>query len=68
MLDFMERIRPAVDRAVLQVVRDETFSGADFMIQDDGSCRLNPEPARRVAQLAVEHYESAAGWMYDPLA
>jgi CRISPR-associated endonuclease Cas1 len=54
-LDHIEPMRPLVDRAVLQLVESETFSGADFSIQHDGVCRLNPELARRVAQLALEH-------------
>jgi hypothetical protein len=31
--------------------------GADFSIQHDGVCRLHPELARRVAQLALERCE-----------
>ena len=45
-----------VDRAVLQMIDAVTFTGADFAIQHDGVCRMNPELARRVAQLALEHY------------
>jgi CRISPR-associated protein Cas1 len=52
-LDHIEPMRPVIDRAVLQLVRDETFTGADFSIQHDGVCRLNPELARRVAQSAL---------------
>ena len=52
-LDRMEPIRPVVDRAVLELIKKTTFSVADFAIQADGVCRLNPELARRVAQLAV---------------
>lgn len=48
-LDLMEPLRPVVDRAVLKLVREETFSGADFVLQSDGVCRLNPELARRVS-------------------
>ena len=53
-LDRMEPMRPVVDRAVLQVVASTTFAAADFSIQPDGVCRLNPELARRVAQLGIE--------------
>jgi CRISPR-associated protein Cas1 len=52
-LDRMEPMRPAVDRAVLQLVETTTFDGADFSIQPDGVCRLNPELARRLVKLAV---------------
>jgi CRISPR-associated protein Cas1 len=48
-------MRPVVDRAVLQLIDTVTFTGADFSIQRDGVCRMNPELARRVAQLALEH-------------
>jgi CRISPR-associated protein Cas1 len=53
-LDHMEPMRPVVDRAVLQLIDTATFTGADFSIQHDGVCRMNPELARRVAQLALE--------------
>jgi CRISPR-associated protein Cas1 len=54
-LDHIEPMRPVVDRAVLQLIHTLTFSGADFLIQHDGVCRMNPELARRVARLALEH-------------
>ncbi|MFC7291188.1 CRISPR-associated endonuclease Cas1 [Hirschia litorea] len=50
-LDIMEPMRPVVDRVVLKLVQEETFTGADFDIQSDGVCRLNPELVRRLAQL-----------------
>jgi len=46
--DLMEPLRPVVDRAVLKLINEETFSGADFILQQDGVCRLGPELARRV--------------------
>ena len=57
-LDHMEPMRPVVDRAVLRLINEMTFTGADFSIQRDGVCRLNPELARRVAQLAMDYCES----------
>ena len=54
-LDHMEPMRPVVDRAVLHLVETQTFNRADFSIQHDGVCRMNPELARRVAQLSLEH-------------
>jgi CRISPR-associated protein Cas1 len=51
----MEPMRPVVDRAVLDLINETTFTCADFSIQPDGVCRLNPELARRVTQLASEH-------------
>jgi len=56
-LDHMEPMRPVVDRAILQLIDEITFTGADFSIQHDGVCRLNPELARRLAQLALERCE-----------
>ena len=53
-LDLMEPLRPVVDRAVLKLISDETFSGADFQLQSDGVCRLNPELARMVATVAAQ--------------
>lgn len=55
-LDHMEPMRPVVDRAVLEIIKNECLSGSDFSIQHDGACRLNPELARHVAQLALRHY------------
>ena len=45
-IDIMEPHRPVVDRAVLKLVRGETFSPMDFELQSDGVVRLNPELAR----------------------
>jgi CRISP-associated protein Cas1 len=59
-LDHIEPMRPVVDRAVLHLIDTETFTGADFSIQHDGVCRLNPELARRVAQLALERCKIGA--------
>jgi CRISPR-associated protein Cas1 len=68
-LDHMEPMRPVVDRAVLQLINETTFTGADFAIQNDGVCRMNPELARRVAQLTMERCEQLSfpkrGWRYQ---
>lgn len=42
-LDFMEPLRPILDRAVLRLVHDRTFEPVDFTLRDDGVCRLNPQ-------------------------
>lgn len=44
--DLMEPLRPVVDRAVLELVRNQPFEPADFTIRKDGVCRLNPEMAK----------------------
>ncbi len=46
--DRMEPLRPVADRAVLNLVETETFSGADFQLQSNGVVRVNPELARRL--------------------
>ena len=53
-LDMMEPQRPVVDRVILQLIREETFSGADFQLQSNGVCRLNPELARRLVDMGNE--------------
>ncbi len=49
LFDLMEPHRPVVDRAVLKLITEETFSGSDFILQSDGICRLNPELARTIS-------------------
>ncbi len=51
--DIMEPERPKVDAAVLKFALAETFTGADFVIAEDGTCRLSPQLARRVALLVA---------------
>ncbi|WP_373088739.1 CRISPR-associated endonuclease Cas1 [Sneathiella sp.] len=45
-LDLMEPQRPVVDRVILKLIAEQTFSGSDFDIQSNGVCRLNPALAR----------------------
>jgi len=47
--DLMEPMRPVVDRPILKMIQAEAFLGADFTLQQDGACRLNPEMARTIA-------------------
>ena len=51
--DMMEPERPKVDRALLAFLKSEALHPADFTIREDGVVRLNPELARRVAQMAA---------------
>jgi CRISPR/Cas system-associated endonuclease Cas1 len=53
-LDLMEPLRPEVDRKVLELVRDEKFGSADFMLTREGTCRLHPQLARRVVGIVAE--------------
>ncbi len=48
-IDTMEPERPVVDRLVLNLIRERTFTGADFDLQSDGVVRVNPELARLVS-------------------
>jgi CRISPR-associated endonuclease Cas1 len=47
-LDLMEPIRPVVDGVVLRFARLETFIPADFLLREDGVCRLGPQFARQL--------------------
>jgi CRISPR-associated endonuclease Cas1 len=47
-LDLLEPMRPEVDRQVLRLVKEEKFSGADFTLTRNGTCRLHPQLARRI--------------------
>lgn len=58
-LDRMEPMRPVVDRAILDLLKTTVLTGADFLIQPDGVCRLNPQFARRLVQLVLEQYSAA---------
>jgi len=51
--DLIEPRRPVVDAAILEFVRRTPFTGADFVLRDDGVCRLGPQLARRVAQIGI---------------
>ncbi len=39
-LDLREPYRPVVDRGILKLIREETFSWADFDLQSDGVVRV----------------------------
>src|SRR5688500_16661477 len=45
----MEPLRPLVDRLVLDFVQSHTFTPSDFVLRDDGVCRLHPQLAREAA-------------------
>ena len=46
--DFMEPLRPVVDRQILQFALAHTFTPGDFTINRLGGCRLNPQMAKAV--------------------
>jgi CRISPR/Cas system-associated endonuclease Cas1 len=49
--DLMEPARPTFDRAVLNFIDRNVFSGADFVLRSDGVCRLGPQLARTLCQV-----------------
>jgi CRISP-associated protein Cas1 len=55
--DLMEPLRPQVDRLVLTFVLSHTFTPSDFVLRDDGVCRLHPRLAQQVAQLVASNIE-----------
>lgn len=52
-LDLMEPERPITDRAIIGIIREHTFSPADFTVTHKGTVKVNPELAR-VAANAVQ--------------
>jgi CRISPR-associated endonuclease Cas1 len=63
--DLMEPLRPEIDKAVLEFVRDNTFSPGDFSISKWGGCRLNPRLAsvltKAIAQSNLSAENSISG-------
>lgn len=51
--DMMEPGRPVVDAAVIKFLTRTELTGADFTIREDGVCRVGPQLARRVVQVAA---------------
>jgi CRISPR-associated endonuclease Cas1 len=52
-LDQMEPLRPAADKEVLELALGSELHPADFVLRNDGVCRLNPQLSRRVAAVAT---------------
>ena len=51
--DFMEPLRPVVDREILKFAVSNTFAPGDFTISSNGGCRLNPQMAKVVTKLVT---------------
>jgi CRISPR-associated protein Cas1 len=49
-LDLMEPHRPVADRVILKLIRDETFSDADFDLLNDGVVRVGPGLVRKMVK------------------
>jgi CRISPR-associated endonuclease Cas1 len=65
--DLVEPVRPAVDRFVLDLVAERTFTRTDFVERSDGSVRLAPRLVQelaatmpRWAKLVAPHAEAIA--------
>jgi CRISPR-associated protein Cas1 len=54
-LDRMEPFRPIVDGQILKMIFRETFSADDFVVTDEGFCRVNPQLCRKIVQAVVVH-------------
>jgi CRISPR-associated protein Cas1 len=52
-LDLMEPHRPVVDRGILKLIAEETFSGADFELQADGVVRVNSVLTQQLTSSAM---------------
>jgi hypothetical protein len=67
--DLMEPPRSQVDRLVLSFVRSHSFSPNDFLVGKNGVCRLHPQLARQVAQLALSDVmvQEIVTWVRDQL-
>ena len=50
-LDMIEPLRPVIDAKILFMLKYHPLAPADFIIRDDGVCRLSPQLARAVAAL-----------------
>lgn len=58
-LDLIEPERPRIDAVILEFVAKYTFSGADFVIRDNGGCRLSPQLAKFVVATLSKHGRSS---------
>ena len=49
--DLIEPRRPIADAKVLKFALSTHFTCADFVIREDGVCRVSPQLARRICSL-----------------
>ncbi len=59
--DLIEIERPHVDGLILDLLKRQTFSAADFVIRKDGACRLSPQLAKMIAKMVTS---AGAGGRY----
>ncbi|MBP6367028.1 MAG: CRISPR-associated endonuclease Cas1 [Nitrosomonas sp.] len=53
--DLMEPLRPQADLLLLKFMTNHKFSLSDFILNENGGCRLHPQLARNIATMTVEH-------------
>lgn len=57
--DFMEPLRPIVDRKLIEIIRSRSFAAADFFLLPSGVVRLNPKLAKYIAsEVEIDREES----------
>lgn len=59
--DLMEPARPLVDLELLRFILAQVFHPKDFVVRNDGVCRMNPELAKRLAKEVVPNPYTLAG-------
>lgn len=57
--DLMEPLRPILDRTILEFVQSHRFHRHDFVLGNNGNCRLNPELARTVVRAVTSTKKDA---------
>lgn len=63
--DLMEPVRPLVDRWVLQLLQERTFSKADFFETPEGVVRVMPPLAEKLSDTAARWREAVAPVVED---
>ena len=54
--DLMEPLRPKVDRLILGFIRTQTFTPKDFLLLEDGVCRLHSQLTRKMIELSLDNH------------
>jgi hypothetical protein len=67
-LDILEAIRPSIDRYVLQLMRERTFSCKEFVELPNGQVRLGSELAKLLAEAVLGECERAVAPIVEKVA
>lgn len=65
LFDLMEPGRAQIDRKILDFVKVRELDPTDFIVRSDGVCRLNPELAKLVVQLAINYKPQPTAFFGD---